>query len=92
MKSVYVLPLRLLSCASLPHLYQCHMGAQSQQDLLGLGGVGVIPVFVQPMFQWSGHVLQHLSLVANFDPIQTRPGGVKSQLIDSPGPMNWLGC
>lgn len=50
------------------------MGAQSQEDLLRLGGVGVVAVFVQPVFQWTGHVLQHLSLVANFDGTKTRPG------------------
>ena len=52
------------------HLDQGHVGAQGQQQLLGLGGVGVVPVLVQPMFQGSCHVLQGLSPVANFDPAQ----------------------
>lgn len=68
------------------HLHQCHVWAQGQQHLLRLGGVGVVPVFVQPMFQRPGHVLQHLSLVANFDSTQARPGGIRGSLIESPRP------
>lgn len=56
------------------YLDERHVRAQSQEDLLRLGGVGVVPVFVQPVFEWPGHVLQHLSLVADFDATQTRPG------------------
>lgn len=77
-RSIHVFLHKLVS-----HLHQRHVWAQSQQDLLCLGWVRVVPVFVQPTLQRPGHVLQHLSLVANFDPTQTRPGGITSCLVDS---------
>lgn len=62
---------------ALTYLDKRHVRAQGQEDLLGLGGVGVVPVFVQPVLERPGHVLQHLSLVADFDATQTRPGRIK---------------
>lgn len=45
------------------HLNQGHVGAEGEQDLLGFGGIRVIPVFIQPLFERPGHVLKSLPLV-----------------------------
>ena len=65
------------------YLHQRHVRAQRQQHLLRLGGVGVVPVLVEPVLQRPGHVLQNLTLVTNFDPAETRPGGIRTYLLCS---------
>lgn len=55
------------------HLDQRHLRAESQQDLLGLGGVGVVPVLVEPLLERPRHVLQGLALVSHFAAAGTTP-------------------
>lgn len=51
------------------------MRAEGQQDLLGLGGVGVVSVLVEPLLERPRHVLQGLALVSHFAAAGTTPVG-----------------
>lgn len=55
------------------HLDQRHLRAKGQQNFLGLGGVGVVPVLVEPLLEWPRHVLQGLALVPHFTAARTTP-------------------
>lgn len=55
------------------HLHQRHLGAEGQQDFFRLGGVGVVPVFVEPLLERPRHVLQGLALVSHFAAVGTNP-------------------
>lgn len=55
------------------HLDQGHLRAEGQQDLLGLGGVGVVSVLVEPLLERPRHVLQGLALVSHFAAAGTTP-------------------
>ncbi len=55
------------------HLDQGHLRAEGQQDFLGLGGVGVVSVLVEPLLERPRHVLQGLTLVSHFTAAGTTP-------------------
>lgn len=55
------------------HLDQGHLRAESQEDFLCLGRVGVVSVLVEPLLEWPRHVLQGLALVSNFAATGTTP-------------------
>lgn len=55
------------------HLDQGHLRAESQEDFLCLGGVGVVSMLVEPLLEWPRHVLQGLTLVSNFATTGTTP-------------------
>lgn len=68
-----------------PYLHQGHLGAKGQQDLLGLGGVGVVPVLVEPLLEWPRHVLQRLPLVPHLPAALPRPAAEKGRSGPRPG-------
>lgn len=62
-----------------PYLYQGHLGAEGQQDLLGLGGVGVVTVLVEPLLERPRHVLQRLPLVPHLAAALPSPAAEKGR-------------
>lgn len=65
--------LHLIAATHWTHLDQRHLRAKGEQDFLGFGGVGVVPMLVEPLLQWPRHVLQSLTLVSHFPPAGTTP-------------------
>lgn len=55
------------------HLNQRHLGAECQEDFLCLGGVGIVPVLVEPLLERPRHVLQGLTFVSDFTTTGTTP-------------------
>lgn len=55
------------------HLHQRHLRAEREEDLLGFGGIGIVAVFIEPLFERSSHVLKSLALMTNFPSALTRP-------------------
>lgn len=64
---------------SLPYLHQGHLGAEGQQNLLGLGGVWVVAVLVEPLLERPRHVLQRLPLVPHLPAALPRPAAEKGR-------------
>lgn len=61
------------------YLHQGHLGAEGQQNLLGLGGVGVVAVLVEPLLERPRHVLQRLPLVPHLPAALPRPAAEKGR-------------
>lgn len=72
----YFLLSRAAACWA--YLYQRHLWAESEQDFLGFGGVGVVSMLIEPLLQRPRHVLQSLTLVSHFPPAGTTPIGRKT--------------
>lgn len=62
-----------------PYLHQGHLGAEGQQDLLGLGGVGIVAVLVEPLLERPRHVLQRLPLVPHLATALPSPAAEKGR-------------
>lgn len=62
-----------------PYLHQGHLRAEGQQNLLGLGGVGVVAVLVEPLLERPRHVLQRLPLVPHLAAALPRPAAEKGR-------------
>lgn len=57
----------------LTHLHKCHLRAKREKDFLCFSGVRIVPVFVEPLFQRPGHVLQSLPFMPYLSRVLTRP-------------------
>lgn len=75
---LYFLLLHLMAAAYLAYLDQRHLRAESEQDFLSFGRVGVVSMLVEPLLQRPRHVLQSLTLVSHFTPAGTTPIGRKN--------------
>ena len=56
------------------YLHERHLRAERQENLLGLGGIWVVAVLVQPLLQGPRHVLQRLPLVPHLPAVLPGPG------------------
>lgn len=75
---LYFLLLHLMAAAYWAYLDQRHLRAESEQDFLSFGRVGVVSMLVEPLLQRPRHVLQSLTLVSHFTPAGTTPIGRKT--------------